>query len=79
MSSRLRLVRNLSCVALALLADVAAAEPLIELQAILGASAVLQVDGVRRTVRVGQASPEGVRLVALDGMRFTVVAAPSVR
>ncbi|MGE0811215.1 MAG: TIGR02281 family clan AA aspartic protease [Immundisolibacter sp.] len=58
---------TLSCAALALLAGAAAAEPLIELQAILGASAVLQVDGVRRTLRVGQASPEGVRLVALDG------------
>lgn len=67
MSFRLRLVRNLSCAALALLVGVVAAEPLIELQAILGASAVLQVDGVRRTLRVGQASPEGVRLVALDG------------
>ena len=33
----------------------------------LGSSAVLQVDGVRRTLRVGQTSPEGVRLVALDG------------
>jgi aspartyl protease family protein len=58
---------KLSCVALALLAGVVAAEPLIELQAVLGTSAVLQVDGVRRTLRVGQASPEGVRLVALDG------------
>lgn len=57
---------KLSCVALALLAGVAAAEPLIELQAVLGTSAVLQVDGVRRMLRVGQASPEGVRLVALD-------------
>lgn len=52
---------------LALLAGVVAAEPLIELQAILGTSAVLQVDGTRRTLRVGQASPEGVRLLALDG------------
>lgn len=58
---------TLSCAALALLAGVAAAEPLIELQAVLGTSAVLQVDGVRRMLRVGQASPEGVRLVALDG------------
>lgn len=52
---------------MALLAGVVAAEPLIELQAVLGTSAVLQVDGVRRMLRVGQASPEGVRLVALDG------------
>lgn len=58
---------KLSFAALALLAGVTAAEPLIELQAVLGTSAVLQVDGVRRTLRVGQVSPEGVRLVALDG------------
>lgn len=44
----------------------AAAAPLIELQAVLGQSAVLQVDGVRRTLRVGQTSPEGVRLLALS-------------
>jgi len=44
----------------------AAAAPLIELQAVLGQSAVLQVDGVRRTLRVGQTSPDGVRLLALS-------------
>lgn len=44
----------------------AAAAPLIELHAVLGQSAVLQVDGVRRTLRVGQTSPEGVRLLALS-------------
>ena len=44
----------------------AVAAPLIELQAVLGQSAVLQVDGVRRTLRVGQTSPEGVRLLALS-------------
>ena len=42
------------------------AAPLIELQAVLGQSAVLQVDGVRRTLRVGQTSPEGVHLLALS-------------
>jgi aspartyl protease family protein len=52
-------------VAAAGLADAASAVPLIELQAVLGQSAVLQVDGVRRTLRVGQTSPEGVRLLAL--------------
>jgi aspartyl protease family protein len=56
----------LTCVALALLAGSGAAEPLIELQAVLGPAAVLQVDGTRRTLRVGQATPEGVRLLALD-------------
>jgi aspartyl protease family protein len=52
--------------ALALLAGTVAAAPLVELQAVLGSSAVLQVDGVRRTVRVGQSTPEGVRLIAVD-------------
>jgi aspartyl protease family protein len=48
------------------LCDSAAAAPLIELQAVLGQTAVLQVDGARRTLRVGQTSPEGVRLLALS-------------
>jgi aspartyl protease family protein len=51
---------------LAVLAGNLAAAPLVELQAVLGSSAVLQVDGVRRTLRTGQVSPEGVRLLALD-------------
>ena len=49
----------------AVLCGSAAAAPLIELQAVLGQTAVLQVDGARRTLRVGQTSPEGVRLLAL--------------
>ena len=48
------------------LAGSVSAAPLIELQAVLGQSAVLQVDGVRRMLRVGQTSPEGVRLLALS-------------
>ncbi len=51
---------------MAVLAGNLAAAPLVELQAVLGSSAVLQVDGVRRTLRTGQVSPEGVRLLALD-------------
>ena len=42
------------------------AAPVVELQAVLGQSAVLQVDGAQRTLRVGQTSPEGVRLLALS-------------
>jgi aspartyl protease family protein len=56
----------LVAVSLALLGDVAAAAPQLELQAVLGQSAVLQIDGVRRVLRVGQSSPEGVRLVSVD-------------
>lgn len=67
MSVRLRGVLKLGFAALALVAGNLAAAPLIELQAILGTSAVLQLDGVRRTLRVGQSSPEGVRLLALEG------------
>lgn len=52
--------------ALLLCAHTAMSEPLIELQAVLGTNAVVQVDGVRRTLRVGQSSPEGVRLLGLD-------------
>ena len=48
------------------LAGSVSAAPLIELQAVLGQSAVLQVDGARRVLRVGQTSPEGVRLLALS-------------
>ncbi len=50
----------------AVLCGSAAAAPLIELQAVLGQTAVLQVDGARRTLRIGQTSPEGVRLLALS-------------
>jgi aspartyl protease family protein len=62
----------LSCFALAILAGNLVAAPLVELQAVLGPSAVLQVDGVRRTLRVGQVSPEGVRLLALDAVSARV-------
>ena len=48
------------------LASVVSAAPLVELQAVLGQSAVLQVDGMQRTLRIGQTSPEGVRLLALS-------------
>lgn len=66
MPRRQRLIKSAISAALTLLAGPVTAEPLIELQAVLGTSAVLQVDGVRRTLRVGQTSPEGVHLVALD-------------
>lgn len=64
-SVRLSRAGNL-LLALGLLSGPLAAAPVIELHAVLGSSAVLQVDGVRRTLRVGQSTPEGVRLLALD-------------
>jgi aspartyl protease family protein len=59
-----RIVAPLLVLGAALCASAAAA-PLIELQAVLGQTAVFQMDGARRTLRVGQTSPEGVRLLAL--------------
>lgn len=65
-SARMHRLGQLFFLTLVLLAGSVAAAPLVELQALLGSSAVLQVDGVRRTVRVGQSTPEGIRLVAVD-------------
>ena len=63
--SRLRRTLTLAA-ALTSLAGNLAAAPLIELHAVLGSSAVLQIDGMRRMLHVGEVSPEGVRLLALD-------------
>lgn len=57
--------RQLLLLSAALLAGAAAAAPRIELQAVLGKTAVLEVDGQRRLLHMGQSSPEGVRLLAL--------------
>jgi aspartyl protease family protein len=60
---------------------VAGATPLVELQAVLGQRAMLLVDGTQRMLRVGETSPEGVRLLAVsagaarvqaDGQSFEV-------
>lgn len=48
------------------MASAVAAAPLVELQAVLGNRAVLQIDGTQRILQVGESSPEGVRLLALD-------------
>ena len=50
---------------IALSADLAAA-PVIEVQALFGGKAVLMIDGQRRTLSMGQTSPEGVKLIEAD-------------
>ncbi|WP_372720228.1 TIGR02281 family clan AA aspartic protease [Immundisolibacter sp.] len=57
--------RQLLFLGTALWVSSVAAAPLIELQAVLGKTAVLEVDGQRRLLQVGQSSPEGVRLLQL--------------
>ena len=42
------------------------AVPVIEVQALFGGKAVLMIDGQRRTLSIGQSSPEGVKLVNAD-------------
>ncbi len=66
MPRQLRRILRPLLVTAAGLAGSVGAQPLIELHAVLGQSAVLQVDGTRRTLRVGDASPEGVRLISLS-------------
>lgn len=48
------------------LPGVVIAAPVIEVQALFGGKAVVMIDGQRHTLSVGQASPEGVRLVKAD-------------
>ena len=43
-----------------------AAEPVIEVQALFGGKAVVMIDGQRRTLSMGQTSPEGVTLKTAD-------------
>ena len=43
-----------------------AAVPVIEVQALFGGKAVLMIDGQRRTLSMGQTSPEGVKLIEAD-------------
>ena len=38
----------------------------IEVQALLGKKAVVQIDGVRRTLSIGKPTPEGVELISTD-------------
>jgi len=45
--------------------DVVAA-PRIEVQALFGGKAIVMIDGQRRTLSIGQTSPEGVKLIDAD-------------
>ena len=42
------------------------AQPQIEVQALFGGKAIVMIDGQRRTLSIGQTSPEGVKLVDAD-------------
>ena len=47
----------------------------IEVQALLGKKAVVQIDGLRRTLSIGKPTPEGVELISTDknGVKLKVV------
>ena len=51
---------------LAVAAGNTVAEPVIEVQALFGGKAVVMIDGQRRTLSLGQTSPEGVTLKSAD-------------
>ena len=42
------------------------ANPVIEVQALFGGKAVVMIDGQRRTLSIGETSPEGIRLISAD-------------
>lgn len=48
------------------------AEQSIEVQALFSGMAVVQIDGERRTLSIGETSPEGVKLVAADSRQATL-------
>ena len=45
------------------------AQPQIEVQALFGGKAIVMIDGQRRTLSIGETSPEGVKLVDADSKR----------
>jgi aspartyl protease family protein len=45
------------------------AVPQIEVQALFGGKAVVMIDGQRRTLSIGQTSPEGIKLIDADTKR----------
>ncbi len=49
-----------------LVASVATAAPAVRVVGLFKDSAVVIIDGKQRTLRVGQTSPEGVKLVSAD-------------
>lgn len=61
-----RLLRSVSFLLLALPLAVAEAAPSVEARGLMRGMAVLVIDGTQRLLRVGEASPEGVELLAAD-------------
>ena len=55
----------LTAVVISTTGDVVAA-PRIEVQALFGGKAIVMIDGQRRTLSIGQTSPEGVKLIDAD-------------
>lgn len=60
------------CLLFALPFPVQAAEPMITANALFEGRAMLSIDGVPRVMKVGQRSPEGVRLVAASATEAVV-------
>ncbi len=54
---------------LAAISETVIAASLIEVQALFGGKAVVMIDGQRRTLSMGQTSPEGVKLIKADSQQ----------
>jgi aspartyl protease family protein len=66
MTTRFPMLKTVLFSGLLLVTNVAAAVESISLQALFKDKAIIVVDGARRVLKSGEASPEGVRLLATD-------------